>query len=328
MYTLDIDSSERDTNTYPNPNDYIVKLNTPLFNVNNIKLRSARIPNSQLLINQGNKQFDIGTGNTVVLTEGTWSNGLEFSSNLTDSLTNFSGSDDIVVTFDQNTNSLTFTSTVYFSFDFYGGSNGYVSSSDVGTPSSVLGFTNSNTTPATTLVSNVIDLDGPSSIIMRLTNGADDFEQTVFINGGEFSFDSYTSDAPSATPLNTSFMGRILTTGGLGSITNFTNTDDSVEHRFYKGPEKSIDELRVRFYYNNGTKLIPYDFGSRNHLLKFEIDCSIEKLSSLIYEDPPELPPPVTNSSYTKLTNNKRLIWIIISISLVVGLLTLLMFNE
>ena len=119
-YILDIDSSERDPLKYTSPNDYVINLNRRMYNVTNIKLISAIIPNSQLLINKGNKQFDVGTGNTVILPEGTWSNGYDFASNLTDSLTNFSGTDDITVTYEQNTQALTFTSSgPDFSFDFY-----------------------------------------------------------------------------------------------------------------------------------------------------------------------------------------------------------------
>ena len=136
-YILDIDSSERDTSQYPNPNDYIAQLNRKIYNVSDIKLVSARIPNTQLLINEGNKQFDIGSGNTVVLHEGTWNTGESLASNLTDQLTNFDGlSNNIIVSHDSNTHSLTFqnSNAASFSFDFYGGSNGYATSSTVGTP--------------------------------------------------------------------------------------------------------------------------------------------------------------------------------------------------
>ena len=33
-YLLEIDSSQRDTVKYPNPNDYIVTVNRPMYNIN------------------------------------------------------------------------------------------------------------------------------------------------------------------------------------------------------------------------------------------------------------------------------------------------------
>jgi hypothetical protein len=33
VYTLDIDSSERDPTIYPDPNDYVIELQNPIYNV-------------------------------------------------------------------------------------------------------------------------------------------------------------------------------------------------------------------------------------------------------------------------------------------------------
>lgn len=335
MYILDIDSSERDNGVYSNPNSYTVKLNRPLYNVSNIKLVSARIPNSQLLINNGNKQFDVGVGNTVVLHEGTWATGTALASNLTAQMTNFDGlSNNITVSYESNTQALTFTNSdaTLFTFDFYGGSNGYATSSTVGTPASVLGFCHANVISDSSgvLVSNVIDLSGPSSIIMSLSSGSDDFFKEVYVNGGTFSFDSATYESTTTQPLNSVYVGRIIT-GEIGQLIRQTNYDDPIEYNFLRGSKKKIDELTIKFYYNNGTKLIPYDFGFRNHILKFEIECSLEKFKTLESEDKDvsvQIPPPMELQTRPRIFNKRqRMTYIIVAVVLVLGLL-LLTFNR
>jgi len=327
MYILDIDSSERDTVIYSNPNSYTVKLNRPLYNVSNIKLISARIPNSQLLINNGNKQFDTtvsggGGTSTIVLQEGTWSNGITLASNLQAQMSDFT------VSYDSNTQALTFEhSTNDFSFDFYGGSNGYATSSTVGTPAAVLGFCHANVSSAfNTLVSNVIDLSGPSSIIMSLSSGSDEFFKEVYVDGGTFSFDSNIYESTTTQQLDSVYVGRILT-GETGQLIRQTKYDDPIEYNFLRGSTKKIDELSIRFYYNNGTKLIPYDFGFRNHILKFEIECSLEKFKTLEIEDKDisvQIPPPVELQTIPRMFNKRqRMTYIIIAVVLVLGLLLL-----
>ena len=328
-YILDIDSSERDPQQYPNPNDYVIKPNRRMYNVTNIKLISARIPTTQLLINEGNKQFDItDSNNTIVLQEGTWSNGFNLASNLEAQLVNFDGSNSITVNYEQNTHSLSFTSPVNFSFNFYGGSNGYATSSSVGTPAEVLGFSHSNTSVGTTLLSNVINLSGPNSIIIALSSGSSDFHKELYIDGAEFSVDSNSYDSPTTLPLTTCYTGRILT-NDLGETIKYDGTKDPVDYRFFKGPEKSISKLRVQFYYNNGTKLIPYDFGNRNHILKFEITCSLDKFVDLPKNvKPTALPPPVEFKHKKRLTTKQKQTLIIILIALFGGLIMLSMFKR
>lgn len=331
MFILDVDSSERDSELYPNPNDYTVKLNRPLYNVTKINLVSARIPNSQLLINHGNKQFDVGTGNTIVLHEGSWATGESLASNLTDQLTNFDGeSNNIAVTYNSNTQSLTFTNSdsSQFSFDFYNGSNGYTTSSTVGTPAHVLGFCNSNMTSNASgvLVSNIIDLSGPTSLILSMSSGSDDYYKEVFVNGGAFSINSNTYESTSVSPLKSTYVGRILTSN-IGQIIDYNGNDDPVTYKFWKGSEKSVNELRIKFYYNNGTKLIPYDFGFRNHILKFEIECSLDKFKTLESESEDvsiKLPPPVDLQERPRFFNKRhKTTYIVIVIALFLGLLIL-----
>ena len=66
---------------------------------------------------------------------------------------------------------------------------------------------------------------------------------------------------------------------GLGkSIIDFNGNDDPVRHIFYSGNVNYINNLKIDFYLNNFNELLPYDFKLRNHILKFEITCSLDKL--------------------------------------------------
>ena len=308
-YILDIDSTQRDPVEFPSPNDYTVSFNTPLYNVTHMSIIAGRIPNTQLLINKGNKQFQMtdGIGNppqTIILSEGTYTNGIALATGLQTDLSAQCSVDS--VSYDTKTRSLTFsdtTTTNTFSFDLYDGSNGYVDASPVGTPYNIMGFNGENvTSTASVLVSNVINLDGPLSILVRVTTGEDDLDTDVYTNGGSYSFGSNTFNKPTTTPLETNYMGRILCNGAdynlnsVGKVIEFNGNSDKIQHEFYKGPEQRIEKLRFRFYWNNCNKLIPYEFGNRNHILKLKVTCSLDKFKSL--EDqkaelPQSLPNPV-----------------------------------
>ena len=325
-YTVEFDSSERDPIKYPNSNDFVVNLSKPLYNVNLINLISARIPNPQVLINDGNKQFDFD-GSTIILEKGNYTAtalATELQTKLLPTVDN--------VSYVSKTNSITYSNIggTDFTFNFYGGSNGFATNSLVGTPANIMGFNHSNvTSTSNTLTSNTIDLSGPSSFIVRITNGADDFTKAVYMDDGVFSFgDSpvLTDDSP---PLSTSYTGRVLTRDvAIGSILDYNGTHDPLQYEFHKGPEKSIQRLRLRIYYNNGNKLIPYDFGANNFVLKFDIKCELDKIYSMINDEmPPDIPPPVTLQTLEPddRVSNKRMITIVISvIGLVFGLMILM----
>ena len=328
-YTIEIDSSERDPIAFPKSNDYTVKLNRPIYDVSAMTLVSASIPKTQNLINAGNKQFDITTTSgttTKVLTEGTWTNGADFASNIQSQLANFDTlSNNITVAYTSNTNALTFTGTCDFSFKFYTGSNGFSVSSDVGTPAAVFGFSHADTPITSTLVAGTLDLSGPTSFILAISSGATELSRYL-----------YTKDVETQMSLNSFYMGRILCgSANISEYVDFFNLDKPIVHNFYKGNEKSIEDLTVRFYHGNGNKLIKYDFGNRNHILKFEVDCSLDKLESqeiadaFLSKNIIELPPPIDFVSPNKNRfdfRQKTTIWVVL-LFLVVGLVVLVGFN-
>jgi hypothetical protein len=290
VLTLDVDSGERDPSLYPNPNDYTIKLNRTLYDVTKLTLVGARIPNCQNLINVGNKQFQLDS-TTYILQEATYTNGADLASNLQ---TTLAGSNVTQVTFNSKDSTLTFSSTPnddWFAFRFSTGSNGYATNSLVGPPAAVLGFngTDVNTPDGSyEITSDVIDLDGPTSLFMRITCKGDEFDKDIYVNGGTFSFgNSGAMSTFASIPPN--YIGRIIQKSGV--VTQYNKTDATIE---YDVPNLNVDELRIRFYWNNGNKLVPYDFGKRNHILKFEVACETDRLSKVYDEGPvDELPPPV-----------------------------------
>ena len=273
VHTLDIDSGERDPVLYSNPSDYVVHLKNPIYDVTKISLISARIHNSQYLIHSRNNQFDVltngGTTQTVTIPIGNY-NGEKLAEAIDTNCTVITGT-----TFDKGTNAITFTGSSDFTFLFYAGTNSYTSgTSGYTTPHDVLGLPASNvSSTSSSLETGSINLQGPDAIIVKLSSGSDEFNKTVF----------------SETPFYT---GRILL---CGDVINFSGVDDTVEHNFDSGSQKTISSLRVQFYYSSNNRLIPYEFREANHILKLAVTCSTDKLENVAkVERDFSLPPPMS----------------------------------
>lgn len=297
VYTLDIDSGERDPVSYPNPGDYVVELRHPIYDVKKLSIVSARIHASQFLINDRNKTFDFvihGSSDTVVtvtLTPGNYSGktlAAELQTKVNAALGGSYGSAPIEFTYDKDKNEIAITSLSSaapagseFSFKFYDGVNGYhssVATSGYTTPHDIFGLAANNVRSNTTnleaqglLITGSLNLQGPDALIIKISNGADELNKTVY------------SDTPFYT-------GRILM---CGDVINYSGSDDAVEHNFDTGTQ-NISKLRIQFFYSSNNRLIPYDFRNANHILKLNIECSTDKL----YTTPKvvkdfSLPPPV-----------------------------------
>jgi hypothetical protein len=263
VHNLSIDSSQRDTNVYAHANSYVVTLKNPIYDVTEMKLVSARIPTPQLITCATNKTFSVD-GVDITLDETNYTSGAELASDLDLKLESSSNVD--TVTFDTDTNSLIFSNTLAgdnnFTFEFYSGTNGYTNESSTSTtPHQVLGFDSRDyTSTSNVLRSGAINISGPNSLVLKLTAGSDEFTQSV-----------YTS-----TPFYT---GHILLDGT--SAINVLGNDDTLVHHFHSGPQKYIKDIRVEFFYMSHGRLIPYDFRNQEHVLKFEVTCSTDKLESL-----------------------------------------------
>ena len=278
VHTLDIDSSERYTNVYPYANNYVVTLKEPIYDVTQITLVSARIPTPQLQICETNKTFSID-GVDITLEANNYTSGATMASELQRQL--FPPSDIDQVTYDEYRNTMTFSNTGAtndFTFEFFDGTHGYVNGTNLTTPHQVFGFSSNNQSSSNyTLTSGAINLGGPNSIIIRLTSGSDEFTKTIY----------------SKTPFYT---GHILTNGS--DVINYHHADDPLKHEFYKGPQKFIRDVRIEFLYMSHGRLIPYDFRGQDHILKFEITGSTDKLEGMpkvpLDVVKKELPPPIS----------------------------------
>jgi hypothetical protein len=326
---LDVESDQRDPKKYPHANDYVIKLNRELYDVTKIKLIAARIPFSQTIINDYNNTFSIND-TTVTLENRNFSDGFELANVLGDTLSTTLNSNVSSVNFDSNTNALTFSNAYpggsnSFALNFYSGTNGYNVKNDYGTPSSVFGFNHNDVTSDSdnTLTGGVIDLCGPTSLVIRITTNSNDLKKNVYNVG--------TSNVGLLDYTESVYFGRIVTDKDhQKNILIYTN-QYPIEEDFQKGPEKSIKELRIRFYYTLGTKLVPYSFGSRNHTLKFKITCALDKRSTLekqkVYRN--KLPPPIKLPKLEPgLRTNKKSIINVLFILLTFGFVMLLFFKQ
>jgi len=263
VHTLNIDSSERDTGIYAYANSYVVNLDNPIYDISNIKLVSARIPTPQLMTCATNKTFKVD-GVSITLNETNYSNGYVLAEDLDIELAPANTHIDTVI-FDEETDSLVFSNTQAsddFTLQFYSGTDGYLSNaSPLTTPHQLMGFSSKDfTSTNNTLRSGAINLNGPNSLILKLTTGSDEFTQTV-----------YTS--------NPFYTGHILL-DGTDSI-NFNGVDDKLVHHFHSGAQKMIKDVKIEFFYMSHGRLISYDFRNQDHVLKFEITGSTDKLENL-----------------------------------------------
>src|SRR6056300_1893098 len=299
------------SNTYSDSNNYVITLKNPIYDVTEIKLVSARIPTPQLTVCATNNTFSVD-GQTVSLTNADYPTGddlaLHLQNQLAPPVSNVSE-----VSFDTDTKRFTFSNvgtSNTFTFEFHTGTNGYIEeSSMVTTPHQILGFGSGDyDSTSNVLTSGAINLVGPNSLILKMTAGSDEFTQSV-----------YTS-----TPFYT---GHILLDGS--DFINFNGTDDTLTHHFHTGALKYIKDIRVEFFYMSHGRLIPYDFMNQDHILKFEITCSTDKLQNL-----PKIPieevtkeEPISIPEVKNVYRWKREYTYIIMI-VVIGIMLLLLMKE
>jgi len=197
-----------------------------------------------------------------------------------------------------------------FTFEFFSGTNGYQSPLSLTTPHQVMGFGSKDYTSNASgeIVSGAINLEGPNSLVVRLSGGSDIFTQDV-----------YTS-----TPFYT---GHILLDGS--DFINFNGADDHFVHHFHSGPQKFIRDIRVEFFYMSHGRLIPYDFRNQEHILKFEITGSTDKLENLTkipLEE--EIETPVSIPEVQKNVQRWKKEYIYIALIVVIGLMIMFFMNK
>lgn len=269
-FLITIDSSERDTNLYPTSQDYIIEFNKPLYNVEKISLTSARVPLSQYIIDGHNNVFVID-GVQYPLTNGDYDSGADLANQVKNDI---NASNVNAVSYSSTTKKLTFSGPSDYTFDFDNEKN----------PALVLGFdhVSYSSSGGDLTAPGIINLDGPDSIILSIRGNSEDHIHTEL----------YTKTPHE--PLD--FYGVLINKADPGSkIINYDDSADRISRNFHDGPLPFLDRLNIQFFLNNFDDIVPYDFKLRNHVLKFEIRASMDKLvvtkENAKVEKPVELPP-------------------------------------
>jgi hypothetical protein len=253
-YLITVDSSERNTNLYPTSQEYTIEFNKPLYDVKSINLTSARIPLSQYLIDAHNNVFVIDTV-SYPLTNGNYETGTVLASQLQSDI---NASNVNTVSYSSTTNKLSFNGPNDYTFDFSNGNN----------PALVLGFDHVTYTSSSGDIEapGVINIDGPDSLILSITGNSEDHLHTELY--------------PQTPHEPIDFFGVLINKTDVGSkIINYDFSSDKVGRNFHDGPVTVLDHITVKFLQNNFDDINPYDFKLRNHVLKFEIRASMDKLA-------------------------------------------------
>lgn len=259
VHNFAIDSSQRDPALYPNPNDYTVTLDDAIYDVSQIKLVSGRVPCPQLLINESNQQFSYsqnGTTHGVTFPPGNYT-GTELAAIF---------HNDFQISYNASKNSFGMSTPIGGSITFlFASGNGGVQSTNTNIHD-ILGL------PPIDIVMpgnqfGAANFSGPNSLVLRISSGSEKMNQSVYVS------EPY-------------YTGHILLDGT--DFVNVNGNDDKLTHEFHSGALKSVKDLRIEFFYMSQGRLIPYDFRNQNHVLKFEITCSTDKLENLTPLPPPD----------------------------------------
>ena len=302
-YILDIDSGDRNTNTYPNVSNLEIYLENEIYDVSKIELTAGNINTPQLTICGTNKSFQVDE-TIVTLDEKNYTDGTVLAQDLQ---TKLSATTNIhTVSFNSNTETLTFTGNTNFEFKFHSGHNGYAINNDQTTPHEVLGFSATDLSSSTnTLESGFINLRGPNALLIRLSSASDILSKDIYYN-------------------NPYYTGTIQL-GKRQNRTKFIGGNDLVEHCFNTGIQKTLQSLRIEFFYSSAGKLIPYDFRNSNYTLKLKIKCSKEKVLPKLSRDI-SLPPPISIPEFDDVDRWENYkVYFAISIIVLVGMFALIM---
>lgn len=292
-HTVDVDSGERDPTLYASPNDYVVPLKTPLYDVTKIELVSARVPH-QSVVHDNNNTFTIeidapasdAGSYDVELTARQFASGTALKDHV---VTRIAAAG--ITTIDQvdwvsATNSLKFSNvatTHDFTLKFNTGTDGWsTDAKDRTTPNQLLGFTAADHRSQTGVINQEgrVNFEHATKMyVLKISTGSDEFNQ-----------DCYT-DSPfyTGTLLNT-------TVDPVEQFMVYSGSTDVVLHEFIRGPQKHVDSLRLQWFSRENNKLVPCDFRSQDHALKFKITGNLDRtlnLPKVVEQDVLELPPPI-----------------------------------
>lgn len=300
-YILDIDSSERDINTFTNINNFEVELKNEIYDLSKLSIISGNFHTPQLTLSDTNntlivRDIPISTNVTINLDTKNYTDGNVLASDLQTQLSNVN-SNITSVSYSSETSRLTFSGTQAFAF--------YMNNDN--SPYNVLGFSKQYVSSSgNQLVSGAINLNGPNTLILKISSGSEILSKDIFC----------------ADPF---FTGRIQLKDR--DKTHYIGRDDPIEHSFKSGSLKHIKKLRFEMFYLHGEKLVPYDFRNMNYSLKLLIKCSKDKLKNKpkVNRDI-SLPPPINIPEFEDVDRWKKYkIYIAMFVIILTGLILLFM---
>ena len=281
--------------------DYTVSLDDAIYDVSHIKLVSGRVPCPQLLINESNQSFSYSQGGTTY--------GVTFPPG------NYTGAElaalfhnDFQISYNASKNSFGMGTPIGGSITFLFASGNGGGQSENTNMHEILGL------PPIDIVMpgnqfGAANFKGPNSLVLRISSGSEKINQSVYVS------EPY-------------YTGHILLDGT--DFVNVNGNDDKLTHEFHSGALKSVKDLRIEFFYMSQGRLIPYDFRNQNHVLKFEITCSTDKLENLTSMPPAEEEkevvniPDTTNTVVEKNLYEFKIEWIYITLIVFTGVLLIL----
>ena len=245
-YLLTVNSSDRNVDDWAEPQDYLVNLNRPLYDVSELKLANAIIPFSGYTIDTYNNTFYYN-GEPVTMDPKIYTSETALATDISAAVASDT-SNTVTVTYDSGTNT----------FEFDGGATEFDLVFSNNSPASVFGFVpGTYSSSSFKIISSGVDISGAQFLYMSiLPNNRDHLKSEI-----------YTQDP--------GYVGTILRRNNPTHI----DMDEAVQYKFPRGKEPVIKSLRIQFWVDNFGVLTPYDFKLQNHTLKFEIKCNLDKLN-------------------------------------------------
>lgn len=289
VYTLDIDSGERDPTRFPTSNSFVVNLKTPVFNVSQLEIISARVPRPKVFHGSNNSftvSDDAGSYDVTIDPTSDLSTLTNLASELQTRIA--SAGCDTVDQVAASNGRLVFSNvatTHEFSLDFYTGVDGWTSNvAERTTPNQIFGFNAANVVSSSgTLTSGTPEIThAPKTFVLKISSGSDPFNQEVYAHSPYYTGVFVNNDVEATPKPYLAFYG----------------VDDAIVHEYKSGVQKEISSLKFEWLYKENNKLVPLDFDARDVAVKLRITGNTDKLESLPKVEAPEkigeLPPPIS----------------------------------
>ncbi len=267
---LVVDSRERNTQLFPNPNSYEINLINPIPNVARMKLIASSFPFSSYLINTNNNRlhFQVGaTAYTATVEVGDYNSGADLADAVEVALNTAYGSTAFEVSYLSRTDNFKIRSTAAFTLMFAGDTFKHAlnDNNDVAykekTIAHVIGFANKNYASSVVVVVDAY----VNSLTSEFKKNFDANEELI-VHVEMANLNKSTADA-----VNESF--AIISKGGVldGKAIIY---DTHQICKLFTPPIKRLTKLKIWItdYYGNA-----YDFQNQNHRMEFLIDSQILK---------------------------------------------------